>query len=107
MNEESGRYATEVASDVEVQSHWTRPCPDRVPNRFRQEPEAGEYTRVCGYGTDCSYSYGDGITTGIVLSDADTETPGFQVNLDRGENQLGFGVNRGPTIQLSALNCTI
>ena len=47
-------------------------------------------------GYDCSYSYGDGITTGIVLSDADTETPGFQVNLDRGENQLGFGVNRGP-----------
>ena len=48
------------------------------------------------YGLDgCTYGYGDGTTTGIVLSDADTGTEGFQVNLDRGENRLGIGVNKG------------
>ena len=43
----------------------------------------------------CTRIYGDGETTGIVLSDADTETEGFQVNLGRGENQLGIGVHKG------------
>ena len=44
---------------------------------------------------DCTYSYGDGRTIGLDLSDADAETEGFQVNLNRGENRLGIGVNRG------------
>ena len=44
----------------------------------------------------CFYSYGDGTTTGIVLSDADTDTEGFQINLDPGENRLGIGVHKGP-----------
>ena len=48
------------------------------------------------YGADgCTYGYGDGATTGIILSDADTDTAGFQVRLERGENRLGIGVNKG------------
>ena len=43
----------------------------------------------------CNYSYGDGTTTGIELSDADENTDGFQINLGRGENRLGIGVNTG------------
>ena len=43
----------------------------------------------------CHYSYGDQSTTGIVLADADLVTPGFQVDLDGGENRLGLGVNLG------------
>ena len=88
-----GRYSAEVASDVEVIT-LDPAVLDWVPNRLRQEPGLW-VTRICGAGTDCTYSYGDGITTGIVLSDADTETAGFQVNLDPGENQLGIGVNKG------------
>ena len=86
------RYATEVASDVEAIT-LTPSVLTGYQTDFVKNPGWGTL-RVCGY--DCSYSYGDGITTGIVLSDADTETPGFQVNLDRGENRLGFGVTRGP-----------
>ena len=43
----------------------------------------------------CHYSYGDRETTGIVLADADLGTPGFQIELDGGENRLGMGVNKG------------
>ena len=43
----------------------------------------------------CTYHYGDGKTTGIFLSDADADTDGFQINLDRGENRLALGVNKG------------
>ena len=43
----------------------------------------------------CNYSYGDGTTTGIVLDDADEDTDGFQIDLGRGENRLGIGVNTG------------
>ena len=43
----------------------------------------------------CNYSYGNGTTTGIVLNDADEDTDGFQINLGRGENRLGIGVNTG------------
>ena len=50
---------------------------------------------VCRLSAYCTYYYGDGRTTGIVLSDADTNTYGFQVNLDRGENRLGISVNGG------------
>ena len=44
---------------------------------------------------DCIYSYGDQRTFGIVQSDADPDTEGFQINLGRGENRLGIGVNTG------------
>ena len=50
---------------------------------------------IMGCGTTCDYSYGNGITTGIVLADADEETEGFQINLNRGENRLAIGVNKG------------
>ena len=50
---------------------------------------------VSGCGWGCNYSYGNGATTGIVLADADEETEGFQINLNRGENRLGIGVNTG------------
>ena len=43
----------------------------------------------------CTYSYGNGRTTGIVLNDADEDTDGFQINLGRGENRLGIGINTG------------
>ena len=91
-----GRYSAEVPSDVEVitldPTVLTGYQTDFVKN-------PGSYTvTVCPSPRrlNCVYSYGDGTTTGIVLSDADTDTEGFQINLDRGENRLGIGVHKGP-----------
>ena len=59
---------------------------------FVRNPSWG-VVQACSY--TCVFSYGDGTTTGIVLADADEETEGFQINLNRGENRLGIGVNEG------------
>ena len=88
-----GRYSAEVESDVEVIT-LDPAVLTGYQTDFVRNPTFG-VTRICGAGTDCTYSYGDGTTTGIVLSDADTETAGFQVNLTPGENQLGIVVNKG------------
>ena len=91
-----GPYSAEVPSDVEVitldPTVLTGYQTDFVKN-------PGWYTvTICPRPPrlNCLYTYGDGTTTGIVLSDADTDTEGFQINLDRGENQLGIGVHKGP-----------
>ena len=91
-----GLYSAEVPSDVEVitldPTVLTGYQTDLVKN-------PGSYTvTICGRPPrlNCLYTYGDGTTTGIVLSDADTDTEGFQINLDRGENRLGIGVHKGP-----------
>ena len=56
---------------------------------------SGYVGRACS--TACyAWVYGDGTTYGIVLSDADTSTDGFQVNLDPGENRLLISVHKGP-----------
>ena len=86
-------YAAELPSDVEVitldPAVLTGYQTDFVknPSRYRLS--------VCRLSAYCDYYYGDGITTGIALSDADTNTYGFQVDLDRGENRLGISVNGG------------
>ncbi len=97
-----GRYSAEVPSDVEVitldPTVLTGYQTDFVKN-------PGSYTvTVCSgpWYLNCVYSYGDGTTTGIVLSDADTDTEGFQINLDPGENRLGIGVHKGPVTAWSA-----
>ena len=97
-----GRYSAEVPSDVEVitldPTVLTGYQTDFVKN-------PGSYTvTVCSgpWHLNCVYSYGDGTTTGIVLSDADTDTEGFQINLDPGENRLGIGVHKGPVTAWSA-----
>ena len=91
-----GPYSAEVPSDVEVitldPTVLTGYQTDFVKN-------PGWYTvTICRRPPrlNCLYTYGDGTTTGIVLSDADTDTEGFQINLDRGENRLGIGVHKGP-----------
>ena len=86
-------YAAELPSDVEVitldPAVLTGYQADFVKN------PSGWIWSVCRLSAYCTYYYGDGRTTGIVLSDADTNTYGFQVNLDRGENRLGISVNGG------------
>ena len=91
-----GLYSAEVPSDVEVitldPTVLTGYQTDFVKN-------PGSYSvTICRrpMRLNCLYTYGDGTTTGIVLSDADTDTEGFQINLDRGENRLGIGVHKGP-----------
>ena len=91
-----GPYSAEVPSDVEVitldPTVLTGYQTDFVKN-------PGSYTVTICPGSmrlNCVYTYGDGTTTGIVLSDTDTDTEGFQINLDRGENRLGIGVHKGP-----------
>ena len=91
-----GRYSAEVPSDVEVIT-LDPTVLTGYQTDFIKNP--GSYTvTVCPSPrrVSCVYSYGDGTTTGIVLSDADTDTEGFQINLDRGENRLGIGVHKGP-----------
>ena len=97
-----GLYSAEVPNDVEVitldPTVLTGYQTDLVKN-------PGLYTvTICGRPPrlNCLYTYGDGTTTGIVLSDADTDTEGFQINLDRGENRLGIGVHKGPVAGGSA-----
>ena len=43
----------------------------------------------------CTYGYGVDDNGGSELSDSDTATGGFQVDLDRGVNKLGLGVDKG------------
>ena len=87
-----GQYAAEVANDVEVIT-LDPTVLTGYQSDFLRNPSWGV---AMAYGADgCTYSYGDGATTGIILSDADTDTAGFQVRLERGENRLGIGVNKG------------
>ncbi len=86
-----GRYTAEVANDVEVIT-LDPTVLTGYQTDFVRNPGWG-VVAVCGRG--CSYGYGNGATTGIVLADADDETEGFQIDLNRGENRLGLGVNKG------------
>ena len=90
------RYTAEVPSDVELIT-----LDPVVLTGFQTDivkDPSGYVARGCSIpATVCTdWSYGDGTTYGIVLSDADTNTLGFQVNLDRGENRLLISVNKGP-----------
>ena len=88
------RYTAEVPSDVR-QITLDPTVLTGYETDFVSNPGWG-IVQVCGpWGDDCVYSYGDGETTGIDLSDADTEADGFQVNLTGGENRLGIGINKG------------
>ena len=84
-------YTAEVSSDVEVIT-LDPTVLTGYQTDFVRNPGWGV---VSGCGWGCNYSYGNGATTGIVLADADEETEGFQINLNRGENRLGIGVNTG------------
>ena len=84
-------YTAEVPSDVEVIT-LDPTVLTGYQTDFVRNPGWGVVS-ACGWG--CNYSYGNGATTGIVLADADEETEGFQINLNRGENRLGIGVNTG------------
>ena len=87
-----GQYAAEVPNDVEVIT-LDPTVLTGYQSDFLRNPSWGV---GMAYGADgCTYGYGDGATTGIILSDADTDTAGFQVRLERGENRLGIGVNKG------------
>ena len=96
------RYSAEVPSDVEVITLDPTVLTGYQTDFFKNP---GSYTVIVCSGPwrlNCVYSYGDGTTTGIVLSDADTDTEGFQINLDPGENRLGIGVHKGPVAAGSA-----
>ena len=83
------RYTVEVPSDVEVITLYTTVL-NEYQTDFIKGPGWG-IVRVCnGDYDDCQYTYG-----GVTLSDADPDKEGFQINLDRGENRLGIGVNLG------------
>ena len=84
-------YTAEVPNDVEVIT-LDPTVLTGYQTDFVRNPGWGVLA-ACGRG--CNYSYGNGTTTGIVLADADEETEGFQINLNRGENRLGIGVNKG------------
>ena len=84
-------YTAEVPNDVEVIT-LDPTVLTGYQTDFVRNPGWGVVS-ACGWG--CNYSYGNGATTGIVLADADEETEGFQINLNRGENRLGIGVNTG------------
>ena len=86
-----GGYATNVSNDVEVITLGPTVLTGYQTD-FVRNPGWGI---IMGCGTTCDYSYGNGTTTGIVLADADEETEGFQINLNRGENRLAIGVNKG------------
>ena len=84
------RYTVEVPSDVEVITLYTTVL-NGYQTDFIKDPGWG-IVRVCnGDYDDCIYGYGGG----YILSDADPDAEGFQINLDRGENRLGIGVNLG------------
>ncbi len=86
-----GRYTAEVSNDTEVIT-LDPTVLTGYQTDFVRNPIWG-VVQLCGRG--CVYSYGNGTTTGIVLADADEEADGFQINLNRGENRLGIGVNKG------------
>ena len=74
------QYAAEVPNDVEVIT-LDPTVLTGYQSDFLRNPSWGV---AMAYGADgCTYGYGDGATTGIVLSDADMDTAGFQVKLDR------------------------
>ena len=88
------QYTAEVPSDVEV-INLDPTVLTGYQTDFVKNPNPW-IVMICNHmDVYCAYQYGDGTTTGIVLSDADTNTEGFQVNLDRGENRLLLGVNKG------------
>ena len=96
-----GEYALEVPGDVEVASDVEVITLDPTVLTGYQfdlvrNPGPGIISTCGWFGNDCTYSYfGDGTTTAIILSDADTETEGFQVELSRSEKRLGIGVHKG------------
>ena len=55
-------------------------------------PERHSCSQVVGYIWKCQYSYGE---DAVVLSDADPSMPGFQIDLEEGENQLGIHIRGG------------
>ena len=90
------RYTAEVPSNVELIT-----LDPVVLTGFQTDivkDPGGYVSRACSIpAIVCNdWSYGDGTTYGIVLSDAETNTLGIQVNLDRGENRLLISVNKGP-----------
>ena len=87
-------YTAEVPNDVEVIT-LDPTVLTGYQTDFVRNPIWG-VVAVCGSG--CNYGYGNGTTTGIVLADDDEETEGFQINLNRGENRLGIGVNKGNNV---------
>ena len=84
-------YTAEVPNDIEVIT-LDPTVLTGYQTDFVRNPGWGV---IQGCGRDCNYSYGNGTTTGIVLADTDEETEGFQINLNRGQNRLGIGVNKG------------
>ena len=87
-------YTAEVRNDIEVIT-LDPTVLTGYQTDFVRNPGWG-VVAACGRG--CNYSYGNGTTTGIVLADADEETQGFQISLNRGENRLGIGVNKGNNV---------
>ena len=87
-------YTAEVSYDVEVIT-LDPTVLTGYQTDFVRNPGWGVLA-ACGRG--CNYSYGNGTTSGIVLADADEETEGFQISLNRGENRLGIGVNKGNNV---------
>ena len=90
------RYTAEVPSDVELLTLDPVILAGFQTDIVKDPSEyVGQFCSISAIVCN-DWSYGDGTTYGIVLSDADTNTPGFQVNLDRGENRLLISVNKGP-----------
>ena len=90
------RYAAEVPSDTEAITLEPAVLTGFFTD-FVKNPVWGIVSGCWGgplRGT-CIYGYGDGTTTGIILNDADEDTDGFQIDLGRGKNRLGIGVNTG------------
>ncbi len=122
FNLREGTYSSAPLTALTISSGTLNPSFDRGINRYDAEVPTDtesitlESTVLTGYFTvfvknpiwgvisgcwggplqgTCNYSYGNGTTTGIVLNDADDDTNGFQINLGRGENRLGIGINTG------------
>ena len=115
-----GTYSSEPLTALSISSGTLSPAFDRGIDGYTAEVRNDikvitlDPTVLTGYQTDfvrnpgwgvvaacgrgCNYSYGNGTTTGIVLADADEETQGFQISLNRSENRLGIGVNKGNNV---------
>ena len=93
FNQGINRYRAEVPSDVRRLTIGPTVL-DGYQVIYTRNPITWGVVSGCDF-RGCHYSYGDQRTTGIVLADADPGTPGFQVDLDGGENRLGMGVNTG------------
>ena len=84
------QYTVEVQSDVEAITLNPTVLTGYETN-FLKNPGWVVISTCDWFGNHCTYTYSsDG-----VLSDADTDAEGFQVNLNRGENRIGIGVNKG------------